>query len=237
MARRTHTFGTVAWGRFVRKVEQKLPGEYESLLPAQEPPLSVYCGGNRPRRLYFFTKDLLCRRWLQDEMFPKDWIALCRHSIPSAQYLEEIAAHVARLRLPLLFVGDLDPLDLTIFMMIRDALRSSRTPDRWGAHYGGVDDRWLALGDRYRRQGKRLDAALLHMESLEREHFQWVEELIPELDELVGPRSLEILQSGRKLELEGAVALDLHGRDFPRHVLRQLNGLALRELRQGPRRR
>jgi hypothetical protein len=42
------------------------------------------------------------------------------------------------------------------------------------------------------------------MDDTEREHFTVVTHLVPDLKRLIGPKCFALLQSGRKLELEGA---------------------------------
>ena len=85
--------------------------------------------------------------------------------------------------------------------------------------YRAVSDRWLAL--RQRRSSPIRGS--LGMEALEREHYKIVKELLPDLERLVGPDCLELLDSGHKLELEGACEPSVAGRDFPSRLLRYLN--------------
>lgn len=209
------------WHHFRAKVERTRRGQYESLIPEQFPPLQVYLGGGNPRRLLYFTKDLLCVRWMLRHQFPKHWIALVRYSLPTPSYLAEIRGYSKRLDLPVLFVGELDPIDLTVYLMLLrgDVDLVSKRERGIPVRYVGVSDRWLAM-----RQSK--DPSIrgsLGMERLEREHLRLVMKAIPELKQLVGERCFSLLEAGHKLELEGACDPSVAGNAFTTRLLRYLN--------------
>jgi hypothetical protein len=90
------------WLRFRARVERTRRGEYESLLPEQFPPLQVYLGGGKPRRLLYFTKDILCVRWMLGHRFPAHWVASFATGLtPSYRRRSSFA----KTGLALLFVG------------------------------------------------------------------------------------------------------------------------------------
>src|SRR3954463_6837323 len=71
------------WRHFREWVERSRKRGYESLIPEPFPPMQVYLGGGRPRRLLYFTKDFLCHHWMLHGQFPKHWIALVRYGVPT----------------------------------------------------------------------------------------------------------------------------------------------------------
>lgn len=88
------------------------------------------------------------------------------------------------------FLGDLDPVDLCIFAWLR--ARLAPTPL---VHLG--------LGDRFLTPcGAPPDHLQIACSSAERECLAELLPRMPDLSEIVGPRSLERLKQGRKLELE-----------------------------------
>lgn len=217
--------GTRLW-RLALKLERKW-GRYESLLTDAWSQLHIYMGQSSPRVLLYCTKNGLLQRWLLDDAFPETWIGLARYGLPTPQYLEEIRLHTARYRLPLMFVGDLDPLDLTIFSILRKAMP---------AHYLGIDDSWVALADAHRRGGKSVQSCMFLMGDQEREHWSIARRLLPDLEQLIGPRCLSFLESGAKLEIEGVCETGTYGKKFPALLARHLNRKAAR-IRQGQVRR
>lgn len=210
----------IAWRRFRAKVERAPRGEYESLVPEQFPPLQVYLGGGRPTQLLYFTKDFLCSHWMIEGQFPSHWIALARRGLPTPSYLEEVRRYQASVGVPISFVGELDPLDLTIFLTLMRGdvdLRSSgrQIPVR----YLGLSDDWLRL----LKRGANPISGTLGMERLEREHFELIRQALPNLRSLVGERCFALLDAGHKLELEGMCDPTLSGRTFPLRLRHHLN--------------
>jgi hypothetical protein len=209
------------WRQFSEWIERSRKHEYESLIPEPFPPLQVYRGGSRPTRLLYFTKDFLCTHWMLRGEFPKHWIALVRYGLPTRSYLEEVRRRSEELSLPIFFVGDLDPLDLTVYLMLRrgDVMLSSRSRPALPVHYFGVSDRWLEM----RPSSKRELRGSLGMERFEREHLDFLLGVLPNLRELVGDRCFELLTAGFKLELEGACNASVAGKQFPSRLLAYLD--------------
>ena len=116
--------------------------------------------------------------WSSVTQFPDDLAVFCRGGFPSPSRASfELLTHHARwARRPIFFVGDLDPLDLTIFAALLSGGADLRPSP------GTVPIRYLG----------------------EREHLVVVKRVLPTLDQLIGPECLALLESGRKLELEGA---------------------------------
>lgn len=90
------------------------------------------------------------------------------------------------------FVGDLDPLDLTIYC----GLRAYAARFEWH----GVSDVWLRAAE---RTNPAFTAhASMPMSSFEREHWSALRRAFGEVEAAVGPASVRLLDSGRKLELD-----------------------------------
>lgn len=205
------------WEHLRRALEEHAgPRGYEALTAGQWPPLQVMYAGEPPQRLFYFTKDLLCRDWLRRGWPPFDWSALVRPRLPSPDYLAVVRTHARGLRLPLLFVGDLKPLDLTIFATLRSGDLSLRGRRLRGLDvcYLGVDDRLLALSEAHLLPGYTVERLCFEMWELEREHFQLMRELLPDLEELVGPRCLRLLESGRSLDLAALTNVAFHDETY-----------------------
>jgi hypothetical protein len=220
-----------SWRRFlIRASKSPLADKYEPLWTEPSIPLQLYAPRKPPKALLLFTKPFLCKQWLEQGVFPEDLFILVRYGLPSAAYWKEIKDVTRRTRLPLCFVGDLDPLDLTAFVALRSGDPELRRPDRRALEisYCGVDDSWLTLCERNllpRWHGAR---PLIRMSPLEQEHRDVIFGLAPWLLECVGPRSGALLRDGLKLELEGASNPAFYGKDFPRKLLGHLRQRARR---------
>lgn len=218
--------------RLCLRLEREGAQDYELLRPSVWPPLHVHAGRGEPRLLLYSTKEALVQRWVMDEIYPAGWMALSRYGLPTPEYLDEIRLHLAKHRLPLLFVGDLDPLDLTIFAILRHGEatltgRSAKLP----VYYAGIDDGWLALCERNIRK-HALNEAFLTIGALEREHLSITRELLPDIENMIGPRCLALLESGKKIEIEGACNIGFYGEEFPALLVRRLKAIQRTALQQ-----
>jgi len=210
--------GARLW-RFCSKLERN-SGDYEALLTGDSwPPFHVYRGQRHPRLLLYCTKNALLERWVLDDVFPATWIGIAKYGLPTPDSLEEVRLHASGYRLPVMFVGDLDPLDLTIFSIIRQSMP---------AHYLGIDDSWVALSDAHRRGRRPLASVCFKMTDLEREHWLIARQLLPDAERLVGPRCFALLESFVKLELEGAASLGTYPKNFSTLLVRHLARRAAR---------
>jgi hypothetical protein len=124
------------------------------------------------------------------------------------------------------FVGDLDPLDLTVFLaysgnaeLLRPTAR--RLPLR--LEWTGVNDRWLNLCERNFRPQYSRKHVTIKMTPTESEHQEVIENILAgrDLDSFVGPHSAALLRSGYKLEVEGASNPAFYKKPF----VEQLRGL------------
>lgn len=206
-------------------------GYEESLEPAWWNPFSIYEGEGKPRRLFFFTKDILCRSWWRP--LPKDVVALVHYGIPTPLHLDMIREWIERVGGCIHFIGDLDPMDLMVFAALRSADPSLRAVNRQRIEicYAGINDDWLELCRRRTRRGLARDPGAIVMPAIEREHLEIVDELLSDLEALIGSRCLELLTSGYKLELEGASNPALYQRGFAADLRRHVMGGRRRAVR------
>lgn len=211
------------WKDFSERVERLK--SYESLKPFSYP-MKLWFGAGKPTRLFYFTKpafiDLLWRRAL----FPKHWLAIERYSIPTQEAIDTLHLLVSGLRLPLVFVGDLRPLDLTVFALLRRGatnFHGSRTRSL-PIFYAGIDDRWLALSDQFRRRGKSMPES--RIDTIELEHVDLIYELAPDLSTAVGGKSWGLLKSGHDVMVEMTYNSGGYREGYLERLVAHLDGIA-----------
>ena len=208
------------WRRFVASVDDY---NVEGPLDDTRAPLTAY-PVERATLLLFVTKDALVRYWLHEELLPPTTAVFDLHGPATAQHCALVKRQADGLKVPHLFYGDLDPMDLTTF----GTLRAGGT--RWdhdpataiSLDYRGINDRVLALAEKNVNPSLRASQAwdtaaeesstdppdsklrplIFPMIPDERRHFEVLEKLMPDLEELVGPRCLELLRQGWKIEVE-----------------------------------
>jgi hypothetical protein len=199
----------IAWRRFRARALRTAYGREDACLDLPPAPLSIRIGPKKPKRLLYVTKE----SFVHFTSFPDDVAVFNQSRFPSPATCELLVQLSRWARKPIWFVGDLDPLDLTKFWSIRNLV-----PIR----YLGIDDRWLQLCRKHLQIQPGLNAITIKMGDTEREHFEVVKQLLPSLDRLIGPGCLDLLESGRKLELEGAGSPGLYKPGFTRALARLL---------------
>jgi hypothetical protein len=169
------------------------------------------------RKALFLTK----RGWLDIGMslagqLPDD-IAVLRRYGPLAtsqkQLLELVVAHLAA---PLFFVGDLDPTDLATYATLISGNRPESKLSK--ATYLGVGDEWLKLCERD-APGRPLSVTCITLDAGERSALERLHALAIDWRKVVGKRSMKLLASGMKLELEGASNPAVYSVDFRQKIL------------------
>lgn len=215
------------WLAFQRRVERRGLREYESLAPFPYP-MKLWFGTDRPTRLFVFTKPAFINFIGQRFLFPKNWLVIERHSIPTPESLTTLHGLIEGFRLPLVFVGDLRPLDLTVFALLRMGSTdfSARGAKPLPITYAGLDDRWLALSDTFRLRGTTLPES--RMGALEREHVDLVQDLAPDLPRVVGARSWGLLKAGHDVLMEMTCLGSGFRKGFPERLIAHLDALALK---------
>jgi len=162
-------------------------------------PLHVVPALSACRRILYTTKV----DWLVDVLgwpdgAPDDVALLWRWSPVGRAHAATLRAAVEALDAPLVFVGDLDPLDLATFSTVARAL------DGLPVRYAGVGDPWIALCDRHLASGTTLGALCIAMSEPERAALRQAAGIGLDWTALAGPRGMALLESGVKLELEAA---------------------------------
>jgi hypothetical protein len=139
----------IEWARAIEIASHRELGPMANASPW--PPLEVLASPRQPRRSFFFTKSYLPHVLLRRELFPAATDALVHYGVPSARLCELLRSHAETTRLPLRFVGDLDPLDLTVYaaLMTGGAPLRGRRRAPVPVVYVGIDDEWLALCERH----------------------------------------------------------------------------------------
>ncbi|MBI5478013.1 MAG: hypothetical protein HY906_04110 [Deltaproteobacteria bacterium] len=225
------------WREFARHAAKEDP-TYDPVAPGvwppSWPPATYHLSTPAPKRLLYFTKDFLLKQWLQQGPLPAGLGAVVRYGMATPNYCAWVKREAKALRLPVLFVGDCDPYDLTVFLSLqRGSDELVKTPATTvPVQYLGIDDRWLAMcaAAFSPPEGGNPDFKLVMVEMtpLERRHLEVLLKVAPELERLVGPRCRQILLAGRKLELEGACSRSLYAEGFCQKLLHHVEHAAPR---------
>lgn len=210
--------------RALRQLASRADPPYESLAPQGWTPLSYYLGNRAPKVVLLFTKPYLLRQWLEASALPEDVHAVVHYGLPSKAVFKHLDRSLLPLRARLVFVGDLDPMDLSVYLEYRR--RTQLAPV-----FGGIDDQWLQLCERWPRGDHSLRRSMIAMEPVERSHMALVRQHVPELDRLVGARAAAVLSSGYKIELEGATNPDLYEKPLAPALLHYLKKKVLQNER------
>ncbi len=220
---------TARWLEFRARVE-KQGVACESLMPAPNP-IQLWYGARKPTRLFFFTKASFPKFIGYRFLFPDHWFAIQRYSILTPEALDALHFLVKGFQLPLVFVGDLRPIDLTTFALLRTGTTdfSRRGAKPLPVTYAGINDDWLALSDLYRSRDWKMTKC--PMEPLEREHLALLHELVPDLPELVGERSWALLKAGQQVFLEMTYVNGSFRKGYPERLIAHLDAVAARATR------
>lgn len=169
-----------------------------------ERPLCIWPARRKTRRVVFLSKDTLYYRWADLKPgLPPDWTVLARIGVPDEPQMALMADLHKRLRVPWHYIGDLDPLDLTAFLVMRALSidfvgRRHVLPVTWL----GINDPWLALCRRW--QDPKWMIPTFKMNPLEPEHWRVLREVAPELPDTIGPECTRLLDSGETMDVLGA---------------------------------
>jgi hypothetical protein len=217
------------WQAFVDRVERLK--SYESLKPFPHP-MKLWFGAGKPTRLLYFTKPAFIDWLWRQSLFPKHWLAIERYSIPTQETIDTLRFITQGFHAPVVFVGDLRPIDLTAFALLRRGTTSfsSRAMRPLPITYAGVDDRWLTLSNEFRRPGKVMPES--RMGDIELEHLNLLETLAPGLPGVVGDRSWMLLKSGHDVLLEMTYNIGGYRSGYLKRLIKYLNGAAERAKRR-----
>jgi len=214
--------------RFYRESDRSLP-EYDQLTSFPRwPPVEIVPELHKADAAVLFTKQRLCHLLVWANLLPKSWRLFIRGGPMSKPSLMLIRDELNDLGVELFFVGDLDPLDLNIFVDL--AGWSVGTSRRSGprVHHLGVNDPWMQLCRRSLPRGFDLSRVTIPLGPLEVQHLRFLESAHPGLAKVVGERAFGLLRGGRKFELEGAASEAVYGKGF----LKKLANYMQREVKR-----
>lgn len=186
-----------AWSRFRKQAARK--GTSFEPVPTET---TLWFGTRPPRQFVYFPKHAFFWHMERQNLTPRDWLVVVRSWFPNREFLRAARALARSFRLPIVFVGDLRPMELTFFAAMRMGSATFSRRDRvpLPIRYAGIDDRWLAIADEFRRPGaQQLDCP---MDSFEREHYEVLKKLLPDLERIVGERCFSLLESGKVFMME-----------------------------------
>jgi hypothetical protein len=128
--------------------------------------------------------------------------------LPSAWACKTLRDHAKGLRAPLAFFGDLDPQAIHLFAALRaggrDAVTKPRAP-RGPVRWIGLDEQWLDMACRQRGVREVPRAWTIELRWLDREYWELVKRMVPDVHRLVGARGCALLDRGLKVEADALV--------------------------------
>src|ERR1700722_12874879 len=146
-ARLTQLVSTKTLLRGLRGLEAKAQSSpYEDWTAQHLDGVRVIPSVRRSRQTLYHTKLLKIMSLLDADSLPEATSWLCCEGIIQAYQANIVRTVVDALDAPLLFVGDLDPLDLTNFVALTygGLEHLGSRGHRIDARYAGIDDGWLA---------------------------------------------------------------------------------------------
>jgi hypothetical protein len=152
--------------------------------------------GRATRSLYVTKLGALLGLDLDPAARNRSLTLLSHYGVPSNALMDRIASECPRGTLD--FVGDLDPLDLTVFLCLASRLQRRGVRVR----HVGVGGEWIDRCRRH-RSGKG-GLPLIRMTPFERRQWAMLRALSVSWDAVVGAQATALLDAGTKLELEGA---------------------------------
>jgi len=205
-------------------------GEYKSLAPAPAP-MTIWFGTAAPRHLLYFTKESFLAFLGRQSLTPTSWLAIVCASFPTPESLKALGRLVEEFGKSLTYVGDLRPMDLTHFALLRRGSPdfSTRRSVPLPILYGGINDAWLGLADSFRRP--TIAPLESKMRDVERMHFEVLQQLVPDLESLVGERSFALLKAGHEVNLEMTYNLAHYREGYARRLIEHLNSMTARPVR------
>jgi len=198
---------------------------HEPAWTTPERPLCVWPARRKTRRVVFVSKETVCHRWLEQRVVPPDWTMLSRIGVPDEPQMAFMAALHQKLRVPWHYIGDLDPLDLTGFLVTRALTidfvgRRHALPVTWL----GFNDAWLAICRRWREPKETIPS--FQMNPLEPEHWSVLREVAPELPDMLGPECTRLLDGGETRDLLSVSGGSRYKPNFDAQLMKHLAATA-----------
>jgi hypothetical protein len=182
-----------------------------------QPPFHCVPSADKTRRIIYSTKcDWLLN--LAGHSIPNDVTLLWRYGPLGPReraFVRGVADHFGA---SVYFVGDLDPLDLATYAtLVADPAVAS-------AAYLGISASWLdaCRADLAKQARPAFQLVCIAMDAAEREGWQSLRQIGVDWSEIIGASGLSLLDSGLKLELEGASTPALYSSAFTADLVRAL---------------
>jgi hypothetical protein len=200
--------------RTLTRGQRRLDQALRPFLARHDSPVELRAWPGRTKTAIVCTKESLVRQWDHEGWIPRGVLLVTFRSIQPAGGLQPALAALGALTKKAVFIGDLDPVDLTSFMTLESA-----APPGLRVVYGGMDDEWLV---RERASRTTADATpYIKMPKTEQRLWRALIDVHPDLERIIGPNSRQLLDRGLKVEIEGACNLRWHGRSMCRFALRR----------------
>jgi hypothetical protein len=176
------------------------------------PGLQIVLPKRRSARIVFVTK-LSGLLGFDFDVFTSNQTVVRGYGVLSRAYVGALARVCPRGVIH--FVGDLDPLDLTAYLSLASRLHTLGRMIR----YLGVDGAWV---QRCRRALKRDKLPTIPMSDFEKAHFELLKGVGIPWERIIGRQALDVLDSGFKLELEGATNPAFYAEGFSKRLAKDV---------------
>lgn len=125
--------------------------------------------------------------------------------LPLRRSVEALSAYARQAQAPIAWFGDLDPQAIHSFATLRAGGRDelfASAKKKLRIAYCGLDSAWLDPIDRTERGRTWMTIEMRHVD---REYWRLVQRLVPDARALIGRQASELLDSGKKIEVDGLV--------------------------------
>ena len=174
-----------------------------------------------PKFLLFCPKSSPLQWWWADPRLPRDIGFICTPWLADPGSAS-VLAPLYRLAGGAVFVGDLDPIALALYVEARRVAIRMKGPS---LQYGGVDDAWLAAMSRSLKARWSIASLRIRLSKPETALLKRLDNAV-DLEQLVGPQACSILRGGYKVEIEGAINPAFYRAGHRRWIFRHLRSVA-----------
>ena len=151
---------------------------------------------NSNTRIVYATKPRHVVMAIDASATPDRFGMIGRYGLPQRADVKWIRDFVGNRKV--LFLGDLDPPDLIVYAYLR-------------AHFAPVPLRHLGINDAFlkKQQSQLPEGFLMSLSKSERRSVPFLREVLPDLAKIVGRHCAQLLEDGRKIELEAVSSANL----------------------------
>jgi hypothetical protein len=177
----------------------------------REAPFQILPPVSACRRVLYTTKN----QWLMSltdgtHRVPKDVAVVSHYGPVHARHRPLLQGILHALGGPVHFAGDLDPIDLVAYATL--LLPKPIAPT---LEYAGISDRWIERCEAdLAKSRKLLERLFIPMDPAEHAGIERMKRLPIDWNRVVGARGMTLLETGLKLELEGASNPALYSAGF-----------------------